>query len=144
MNVQQLGTGSTNIGYFFLAAALIGGFAALLSSTVKPLERRVQRRREEIADDLNEDVENIQKREIFRQSKLGKNLWERKDDVGLDWVARYKLKKPGPKIREAMKLWANIHWKKLTTRHIDCTGQRADPEQQSEGDSGRTSAERTA
>lgn len=129
--MQQLGTGSTHIGYFFLAAALIGGFAALLSFTVKPLERQVQCRREKIADDLNEDVEIIQKREILRQSKLGKRLWETKDDVGLDWLARYKLERPGPKIRKAMKLSANTYWKKLTTRHRDCTsGQRADPEQQ--------------
>ena len=136
MNVQQLGTGSTNIGYFFLAAALIGGFAALLSSTVKPLERQVQRRRAKIANDLEEDVGIIQKREILRQSKLEKRLWERTDDSELDVFA------PGPKIRKAIKLSANTSWKKLTTRHRDCTtGQRADPEQQSEGDSTRTSAE---
>ena len=85
MNVRQLGTGSINTGYFFLAAALIGGCAALLSFIVKPLERQLQHRREEIADDLDEDVAIIQKREILRQSKLGKRLWERKDNVELGW-----------------------------------------------------------
>ena len=142
MNVRQLGTGSINIGYFFLAAALIVGCAALLSFTVKPLERQVQHRREEIADDLHEDVEIIQKREILRQSKLGKRLWERKDDVELTWLDQRELERPGPKLRKALKRSANTHWKKLTTRHRDRTaGQRADSEQQREGDSGRTSAE---
>lgn len=134
--MQQLGTGSTNIGYFFLAAALICGFAALLSSAVKPLERQVQYKREEIADDLNEDVEIIQKREIFRQSKLGKRLWKRTDVVGLDKHARYELERPGPKIRKAMKLSASTRWKRLTTSRRDSeTGQQADSEQQTEGDS---------
>ncbi|KAK3176890.1 hypothetical protein OEA41_008216 [Lepraria neglecta] len=127
MNVQQLGTGSTNIGYFFLAAALIGGFAALLSSTVKPLERRLQHKRGEIADDLYEDVEIIQKREILRQSKLGKRLWTRTAIVGLDQDARYEFERPGPKFRKAMKLSANNRWKKLTTSRR-ATGQQADPE----------------
>jgi hypothetical protein len=89
MNVQQLGTGSINIGYFFLAAALMGGFTALLSSAVKSLERRQQHRRRETADDLYEDVEIIQKREILRQLKLGKRLWTRTAVVGLDENARY-------------------------------------------------------
>ena len=56
MNVRQLGTGSINIGYFVLVAALIGGCAALLSFIVKPLVRQLQHRWEEIADDLDEDV----------------------------------------------------------------------------------------
>ena len=144
MNVRQLGTGSINIGYFFLAAALIGGCAALLSFTVKPLERQVQHRQEEIADDLHEDVEIIQKRDILRQSKLGKRLWERKNHVELNWDDRRELERPGPKLRKALKRSANTHWKKLMTRHgEDTTGQRADPEQQREDDSGRTSAEVT-
>lgn len=144
MNVRQLGTGSINIGYFFLAAALIGGCAALLSFTVKPLERQLQRRREKIADDLVEDVETIQKREILRQSKLAKRLWERKDDVELDGLNRREWERPGPKLRKALKCSANTHWKKLMTRHGESTtGQRADPEQHREEDSGRTSAEGT-
>ncbi len=134
--MQQLGTGSTDIGYFFLAAALIGGFAALLSSTVQPLERQVQHKRQEIADDLNEDVEIIQKREIFRQSKLGKRLWTRTEVAGLDEYARYQIERPGPKIRNAMKLSATSRWKRLTASRRDSpTGQRADPERQMEGDS---------
>lgn len=135
MNVQQLGTGSINIGYFFLAAALIGGFAALLSSTVKPLERRLQHRRREIAGDLYEDVEIIQKRKILRQSKLGKRLWTRTAVVGLDENARYELERPGPKFRKAMKLSANHRWKKLTTScRGSTTGQQVDPERQIEDD----------
>jgi hypothetical protein len=115
MNVQQLGTGSINIGYFFLAAAFTGGFAALLSCIVKPLEHQLQHRRREIADDLCEDVEMIQKREILRQSKLGKRLWTRMTAGGLDENARDELERPGPKFRKAMKLSANNRWKKLTT-----------------------------
>jgi hypothetical protein len=111
MNVQQLETGSINIGYFFLAAALIGGFAALLSSTVKPLERQLQHRRRELADDLYRDVEVVQKREILQQSKLVKRLWTAV--VGLDENAQYELKTPRPKFRKAIKLSANNRWKKL-------------------------------
>ena len=100
------------------------------------MERRLQYKRREIADDLNEDVEIIQKREILRQSKLGKRLWKRMDVVGLDEDARYELERPGPKFRKAMKLSANIRWKKLTTsRKGSTTGQQADPERQMEDDS---------
>lgn len=131
MNVQQLGSGSINIGYFFLAAALISGFATLLSSIVKPLERQVQDKRQEIADELNEEVHVIQKREIFRQSMLGKRLWRPRNVVELDDFARCELERPGPKIRSAMKLSANNRWKKLTSSRVDsATGQRADPERQ--------------
>ena len=139
-----------NIGYFFLAAALISGFAVLLSFIVKPLERQVQNfiikplerqvqnRRGEIADELNEDVKVIQNREIFRQSKLGKRLWKRTDVVELDDFARFNLERPGPKIRNAMKHKANNRWKNLTTsRRHSATGQRADPERQVGGDGHR-------
>ena len=133
MNVQQLGTGSINIGYFFLAAALISGVATLLSLIVKPVEHRLQHRRREIAFDLFGDLEVVQKREILRQSKLGKRLWTA--IVGLDENAQYELERPGPKFRKAMKLSANNRWKKLTTSCWgSTTGQQADPERRIEDD----------
>ena len=115
MNVEQLGTGSMNIGYFFLAATLIGGFAALLSFLVKPLEHRLQRRRREIADQLGEDVGVIQKREILRQSKLGRRLCTRSGDVEPDRYAPDELIPPGPKIRKALRRLVTDNWKNLTT-----------------------------
>jgi hypothetical protein len=40
------------------------------------VERQLQHKRGEIADDLRRDVDIIQKREILRQSNLGKRLWK--------------------------------------------------------------------
>jgi CorA-like Mg2+ transporter protein len=134
MNVQQLGTGSINIGYFFLAAALVGGFAALLSSMVKPLERQLQRRREKIAADLGEDVEIIQKREIMRHSRYGKRLWT--TVARPDEDAEYELKGPGPQFRKATKRSAINRWEKLTTSFGGSTrtGGQADTERQRQND----------
>ena len=43
MNVKQFGTGSTNIGFFFLTAALAGTVGILLSLGIKPIERKISR-----------------------------------------------------------------------------------------------------
>lgn len=115
MKVQQLGTGSTNIGYFFLAAVSAGRFAILLSSIVKPLEHRLQHRRKETADDLFEDVEMIQNREILRQSSSERDREQRWLLVDLMETPGMSFERPGPKFRKASKLSANNRWKKLTT-----------------------------
>lgn len=39
MNIEQLGTGTTNLGYFFLVATLSSFIAILLVVNVKPVER---------------------------------------------------------------------------------------------------------
>lgn len=137
--MQQLGTGSINIGYFFLAAALIGGFAATLSFSVKPLERRMQHRLREIADDLVEGVMDIQRREILRQSKLGERLWTRMVNIGDVGLDRDVWRASRPKFRRAMKHSAyqclkmlTNSWRYFTTRqqaHADAEiedGSRAD------------------
>ncbi|MCJ1279090.1 hypothetical protein MMC21_006912 [Puttea exsequens] len=41
MNVPQLGTGATHIGFFFLTTSLVGGIGFLLSTSVKSLEQTV-------------------------------------------------------------------------------------------------------
>jgi hypothetical protein len=95
------------------------------------VERQLQHKRGEIADDLRRDVDIIQKREILRHSNLGKRLW--KAAAGPDESAKYEWSGPGPKFRKATKLSVNNRWKKLTTR---CRGSTttADPEGQREDD----------
>ncbi len=74
MNVQQLGTGSIHIGFFFLTAILAGGLGVLLATSVKPVERALLRERTRIAGDLRMDVEHVQRRDILRQSKMGRRV----------------------------------------------------------------------
>jgi hypothetical protein len=134
MNVQQLGTGRVDIGYFFLAAALVGGLTALLSSMVKPLERQLRRRRGEVADRLHTEIEIIQKREILRQSNFGRRLWTA--FLKSESPPEPEFHIPGPKFRKATKQSALNRWKKLTTRFGGSTNTdaQADPERQRESD----------
>ena len=74
MNVQQLGTGDIHIGFFFLTAILAGGRGVLLASSVKPVERALFRARERLAHNLSAPVEDIQRRDILRQSSLGQRI----------------------------------------------------------------------
>lgn len=74
MNIQQLGTGSIHIGFFFLTAILAGGLGVLLATSVKPVERALLRERTRIAGDWYVDVEYVQRREILRQSKMGQRV----------------------------------------------------------------------
>lgn len=70
MNLQQLGTGGPDIGYFFLLAVLAGGLCFMLAMTLKPLEVAWQRARRNFAlreyqDDNKSLVESTTKRQIF-------------------------------------------------------------------------------
>ena len=128
MNVQELGTGRVNIGYFFLTALSAGGFIALLSFTVKLMEQKLQQKRQAIATEFEVDVSNIQKREILRQSKLGERLCK---GAGFDEIegVHYDLSYPGPKLRKAAKFRASNYWKKLVSGHkASTTGQQTDCE----------------
>ena len=74
MNIQQLGTGSIHIGFFFLTAILAGGLGVLLATSVKPVERALLRERTRIAEDFSMDVEHVQNRQILRQSKMSQRV----------------------------------------------------------------------
>lgn len=74
MNVQQLGTGSIHIGFFFLTAALAGGLGILLSTSIQPLQRRIVRARQDIASNEYMELEEVSKRDILRRSKVGHKL----------------------------------------------------------------------
>lgn len=74
MNVQQLGTGSTHIGFFFLTAILAGGLGVLLATSVKPVEKVLLRARERIAMESSMDLERVQRRDILRHSEIGQNI----------------------------------------------------------------------
>ena len=104
MNLEQLGTGKLNIGYFFLLAALAGGLSFALSTTVKPLEAAWVRARRRFAlrehdDDDKELVASITKRQIvwafvrrhFPPAKAVYDSWEN---------AKYTLSDEGPKYRD--------------------------------------------
>lgn len=70
MNLEQLGTGKLNIGYFFLLAVLAGGLSFALSTTVKPLEVAWLRARQRFAlrmygNDEKELVASITKGQMF-------------------------------------------------------------------------------
>ncbi|MCJ1427623.1 hypothetical protein MMC29_005526 [Sticta canariensis] len=49
MNIQQLGTGSIHLGYFFLLSVLAGGLAYTLTAAVKPVEGAWHRARQRFA-----------------------------------------------------------------------------------------------
>lgn len=49
MNIQQLGTGSTHLGYFSLLAVSAGGLAYILTAAVKPVEAAWLRARQRYA-----------------------------------------------------------------------------------------------
>ncbi len=74
MNVQQLGTGTTDIGFFFLNAVLVGVFVVILATIVKPVEQAIQdaRRRVALAHDL--DIDWVQRRDILRFSSIGEKI----------------------------------------------------------------------
>jgi len=74
MNVQQLGTGSMHIGFFFLTAALAGGLGILLSTIIKPLQVRISRARQDVASSEYMELEEVSKRDILRRSKVGHKL----------------------------------------------------------------------
>ncbi|KAH0539016.1 hypothetical protein FGG08_004410 [Glutinoglossum americanum] len=70
MNFEQLGTGTLNIGYFFLLAALAGGLSLALSTTLKPIEAAWLQARyrfalREYQDNDKELVASITKRQII-------------------------------------------------------------------------------
>ena len=69
MNVKQLGTGGTHVGFFILTAALAGGLSVLLSISVKPVERSLLQAREQVALDNYMDLESVQNRDILRRSR---------------------------------------------------------------------------
>ena len=59
MNVQQLGTGSTNVGYFILTAVAAGCLSLCLAYGLKPWERAIARRKEQVAEDTGMDVNDV-------------------------------------------------------------------------------------
>lgn len=84
MNIRQLGTGSTHLGYFFLLAFLAGGLAYILTAAVKPMEAAWLRVRQRYAAREWQDesvVESITKSDIFwgyarRHSRMTRMIYE--------------------------------------------------------------------
>ncbi|KAL9065682.1 MAG: hypothetical protein Q9161_008068 [Pseudevernia consocians] len=106
MNVQQLGTGHIHIGFFFLTAILAGGLGVLLATSVKPVERALLRARERLAHNLSEPVEDIQRREILRQSSLGQRILNAMTVPDNDVVSTYVI--GGLPLEELWHLFARI------------------------------------
>jgi hypothetical protein len=89
MNLEQLGTGKLNVGYFFLLASLAGVLSFGLTRTVQPLEAAWLRARRrfvlrELRDDDKDLVASITKRQIsyaflrrhFPPAKTVYDRWE--------------------------------------------------------------------
>lgn len=84
MNIQQLGTGSIHLGYFFLLAVLAGGLAYILTAAVKPVEAAWLRARQRYAAHEWQDesaVDSITKSDIFwgyarRHSRVTRMIYE--------------------------------------------------------------------
>lgn len=84
MNIQQLGTGSIHLGYFFLLAVLAGGLAYTLTATVKPVEAAWLRARQRFAAREWQDeiaVNSVTKSDIIwgyarRHSRVTRTIYE--------------------------------------------------------------------
>ena len=121
MNLQQLGTGSIHIGFFFLVAALAGGLAILLSTSIKPLERLILRARERVARKSHMDLEWISRRDILRYSNVGQriiNAMTITDDYGEPVFDAFGF-------RAVFKTWCSYNLRKLwaARRRIKATPQ---------------------
>ena len=88
MNVEQLGTGKIDIGFFFLAAALAGAIVIALTLAVKPLDRAMNESRMRIAAKWEMGMEGVRKRDILRESRIRQMVMPRTTIFVSDEVAR--------------------------------------------------------
>ena len=70
MNVRQLGTGDTNIGFFVLTAVVAGCLSMCLTFGLRPWERAVTRRKERLAEDMGVSVNQVSFANVVRSTKL--------------------------------------------------------------------------
>ena len=109
MNVEQLGTGKTDIGYFFMVAAIAAGITIALTLIVKPLDRAMNESRERIANDFGIRVENVGTRLILRESEIGQRVIGAMTITDSDGNAVY----DAYGFRQAFKNWCGFHFRKL-------------------------------
>lgn len=74
MNVQQLGTGSTDIGFFVLTAVAAECLSMCLAYGLRPWDRAVTRRKERIARKYSVNVNNISFLDTIRLTDFGMRL----------------------------------------------------------------------
>lgn len=106
MNVEQLGTGKTDIRYFFMAAAIAAAITIVLTLIVKPLDRAMNETKERMADDFGIKLEEVGTRFILRESRIGQRVIDAMTipDAPLYHTLGF---------REVFKVWCGFHFRKL-------------------------------
>lgn len=79
MNVRQLGTGSTDVGFFVLTAIAAGCLSMCLAYGLGPWEQAVNRRKERFAADIGIDTHQVSFADIVRETKFGQRFIRKLD-----------------------------------------------------------------
>ena len=99
MNVRQLGTGDTGVGFFVLTAVAAACLSLGLAYGLGPWERAVIRRKERFAEDSGADINSVSFADVLRNTKLGNRLMEKLDPSN-DTIT----------FHEAIMVWIRSHY----------------------------------